>query len=740
MRNRFQALFWLLLLPGFASAQPGAQYRTDVPVLRAVNDTLTLPWAGGLNNPQFSNIDWNNDGMLDLLVHDKLDGQYVPLVRTGTGYRFAPSHISRLPKRAEGGWVLLRDYDGDGRMDLFADTLSGVQVFRGSGTDILFTQTYIGLQSLLPGPGGTLNPVQVTRTDLPGIIDVDGDGDLDILAWNLSGAQVTLYRNQAMEQLGRRDTFILLTASACWGAFRETFNPTTGQASYELNFTNCGLPNSKTGKNNHEGGTLTPLNLNGDALMDLLVTDAGNSGIVALTNNGTPALAQMASVVTNFPATSPVAIMPSPAAFYVEATGDAAPDLLVAPHEEMAGEDAAGIWRYANTGTANAPVFSRTETDFLQRDMIDVGTSATPAFADVDADGLLDLVIGAGQRYVAGIFQSSLTLYRNIGTSEQPAFIWVTNDWLSLTAQQALQGARSLSPAFADVDADGDVDLVLGYFRNTGPNGLLLFRNEAPAGAAPQFVLRDANWLNMQTENVFRTAPTFADVDRDGDLDLAVGASSGKILFYRNIGTLSSPLYQITSRNWGGINVSDAQNLAGNARPFIVDLNRDGRPELLVGSTGGFIRVYTDINAEAVSSFTQLGSWRNNDFGRTSAPAAARLDTSNTNLYFIIGTQRGGVNLLKLPGRLFDQVGEFSGGALKARAYPNPAIGTLTLVGPAGARVTAYTATGQLYAQLQLPAIEGPLILTVADWPAGMYLFRFKAPEGDATVKVVIAR
>ena len=89
---------------------------------------------------------------------------------------------------------------------------------------------------------------------------------------------------------------------------------------------------------------------------------------------------------------------------------------------------------------------------------------------------------------------------------------------------------RSSSPAFADLDGDGDLDAFLGesygttrFFQNTG------------SSAAPAFAAASANPFGLADVG-FNSSPTFADLDGDGDLDTFIGELYGNTFFFDNTG------------------------------------------------------------------------------------------------------------------------------------------------------------------------------------------------------------
>ncbi|MFT5265698.1 MAG: hypothetical protein ACI8YQ_004454, partial [Polaribacter sp.] len=78
--------------------------------------------TGGLNSPQFSAVDLNDDGIEDLYIFDRVGNVHLTFINGGTAnevdYDFEPKYAKNFPKLTQ--WVLLRDFDGDGAMDIFS--------------------------------------------------------------------------------------------------------------------------------------------------------------------------------------------------------------------------------------------------------------------------------------------------------------------------------------------------------------------------------------------------------------------------------------------------------------------------------------------------------------------------------------------------------------------------------------------------------------------------------------------
>ena len=137
------------------------------------------------------------------------------------------------------------------------------------------------------------------------------------------------------------------------------------------------------------------------------------------------------------------------------------------------------------------------------------GRNTTPTLGDLDGDGDLDLIVGESS--------GALNYYRNDGGSSAPDFQLVSDEFQDIDV-----GRRSV-PTLVDLDGDGDLDLAVG----SEISGLRLFLNEGTR-REPVFVETEP----FGPEVPAFTTPVFADIDGDGDHDLVTGGNGGGLVVY----------------------------------------------------------------------------------------------------------------------------------------------------------------------------------------------------------------
>ena len=531
-------------------------------------------FSGGINSGQFSDVDLNLDGINDLVIFDKSGDRINPFLNINGKYVYAPKYRLNFPKVKD--WMLLADYNCDGRNDIYTYSTGGIAIYKNTSNSVLEFTLVDTLVMTNLGPNN--QNIFISGGDIPAISDIDYDGDLDILTFGITGGFIEYHKNMAKEMTGNCDTIVFERAEECWGLFYEGLN------SYILNCPNCQCPsitNNINNKTKHGASTLLAIDIDNDNDKDLVLGDDTYRNLNLLINGGDNQSAIMVSVDTVFPKnfnnTLEVNIDVFPSCFYLDVTNDGKNDLIVSTNSEYA-ENFESCWLYENTGQNSNPDFTFIKNNFLQENMIDLGTSAFPAFYDYNNDGLLDLIIGNyGYNDISNPDPiSSLALFENIGTNNVPEFDLIDRDWQNITSinlniSQNMP-AYSLSPTFGDLDGDGDKDMILG-----DEAGLLHYFNNQSGN----FTISTPNYQNIDVGNIAQ--PQIIDVNRDGLLDIIIGEQDGTINYCPNSGTNTNAIYDTIIENWGGIDIDETIITSGFSSPKLVD--NFGTFHLFVGET-----------------------------------------------------------------------------------------------------------------------------------------------------------
>jgi len=212
--------------------------------------------------------------------------------------------------------------------------------------------------------------------------------------------------------------------------------------------------------------------------------------------------------------------------------------------------------------------------------------SVSPSFADIDNDGDLDAFIGDGYSYIHFHQNNGSGQFTHAFESNPLSYIstYACPPWRNYYCDSG-----NPSPSFGDIDNDGDLDVFVGthnYYWYLNPPSVRFYTNEGSSGFWSAPSLNPLSGISLD----FAT-PSLVDIDGDGDLDAFIGSNNGKVNFYQNNGAgVFTPA--------DGINIINP--LAGidvgwSSAPTFADIDKDGDLDAFIGSSDGTVRTYTNL-------------------------------------------------------------------------------------------------------------------------------------------------
>ena len=609
------AALLLIAFQTLAYSQPFVQLFDGIP-FTVEGQMSQAPFNGGMNNARYQFVDIDADGDFDLFTYDADTSLYY-YKNTGTpqsaSYKLITNRFSGL---SFSNWFYFADMDNDSDKDLFTGGIDQtVKYYKNTGSPV--------------SPSFVLEiPELRTATDtvvyseancVPIFCDIDNDGDKDFFTGQSLGT-ITYYEN-----VGTANSFSFRFVTDFWQDL---------------------IIISPAFDNRHGANSLEFVDIDNDQDYDLFWGDLFSKGIYFIRNDGTPSQPNVVIVDSLYPSSAPYESSGYNSTRFVDIDADGDKDMFISVL--YLSQNSKNFTLYRNNGTASNPLFNRITDNYLYN--VDVGGTSNSAFVDIDND--MDKDIFVGNDY------AKLGFFRNNGTLPSAQFNY-EEDSLNILSE-----SFNYSPSFADLDNDGDKDLILGSYIK---DSLWFFRNTG-SPTAFNFILESrGNQIGLTTLGQSST-PALVDIDADQDFDLFVGGTNGRIIFYENTGTPNAFSYIFRSNFYSGIDAGD------ESTPRFADIDRDGDFDLFIGKQDGKISFYRN-NGTITSAVFELitTEFAGINAERNSCPEFTDID-NDLDLDLIVGNAKGGFYYFRNDeiSSVYGSISTLPSEFIIHQNYPNP--------------------------------------------------------------------
>jgi hypothetical protein len=585
-------LCFILFLPLISRAQFTYTLDHSIPV-EGDKITFAMPWAGGLNATQYNTLDLDHDGKDDLVLFDRMANKISTFLQVNGRYQYAPDYETFFPPDVI-NFLVLRDINCDGKKDLFTGNILGIKVYLNI-TEASSPPAWKH-RIFYTGVGNGKSDVLLTKGTTLSNLQIQYDDLPAILDADGDGdLDIFSIRFPGNGTIVYHKNFSVERSLSCDSlVFERVTNQWGGVTECSCgSFVFHGDECSNTGgKVEHAGGkSLLVLDVTHDGVVDVVLSEATCSRLSLLENKGTLA----APVIDDSKIFPPITFsnLLYPAAYYEDVDADGIKDLITS----------------TNLFTKPDPWVS------------------VPDYA------------------------RSNWFYKNTGSNSDPAFVFNKNNFLQ---DQMIDVGDNAVPAFADMDGDGDFDMLISHHTSdVTASKIRLFENIGTT-QAPSFKLIDDDYLDFSSLAQYNLKIQFADINNDGRQDLVFTATGFSDLITR--------LHYLPNRSSSGLSFSIADmqtvdldpsienELVSTENITVIDVdfdprNPNNRTDILHGKSNGALYFWRNTGSQYTLVTKEYLGFKSSVVRQNISCAAADLDGDGT-LDLVLGDQTGEVHIV----------------------------------------------------------------------------------------------
>lgn len=699
---KYTVTAFFLLLSFLSLGQQSYTFDQSISIISG-EENVPIPFSPGINAAQFQEMDTNGDGQEELVIWDINSRRILVFAVEEEGFRYLPEMAFYFPSDVN-GFLVLADFDGNGKKDLFTSSPFGIKAYRNiTPAGGRFPQWEVAQNFLRLDNGSN---VTANNLDTPLFIDVDGDGDLDILTFNFAvGDYIEFYRNTSVERKGVADIDGFAFPEARWGGFEfcdcGTFSFGVTCAGMPIGMADEDMPQARI---EHAGGhSLLYRDFDGDGTKDLLMGQDECNTLYFLPNKGTndnPVFDEFSLEVPGFGS------LPEYPVFHAAALWKG--NLLVS----SLASGTAGTFQADYAQNIFLSDGQDGFTPFLQESMLDLGENSRPFFKGFASDG--ELIVTANSFYNGKVVGKAnrFSVNENEWVLEDDDFLALSElDLLDLRYQEfrTPQGQTTYWVTGTDTV---NFALVRRFYYSERAD--FSERKEIQLPSLQVFPLDQIELFSFEARNYILLAR------QTGEL----------VLFLFDLGTGTASLEE---RQFLGFSDNPAN------RNLNVHVIPGSRPSLYAVDQRGVLTHIADFMNQNQRETVQIkglgeGELRQSRLGRiTSITSVPRPFEDARDL--ILGSSGGGLEYLE------NEVSQLiPGEEIQLRVFPNPSNGIFSVLSSKRLTMRMISSMGQVLTEdREIPASSN-VTFQFGFLAPGVYILDFVSEEGDRVTKKLIIK